>query len=230
MTPASLSQLLDATWPAAQSWRVGPFRLRQGAGAGKRVSSANAEDEWSMADLAAAEDAMAQPLFRVGPGEEALDQALEARGYAKVDPILAFACQAMALEPPKWFSTFPHWPPLQMDHDLWAEGHIGPARLAVMARAPGPKVAILARREDRAAGVAFAAMGAGAAMVHALEVTPSLRRKGAAEAILRAAATWAAQNGAQELALVVTEANQGARRLYEKLGMQVVGRYHYRQK
>lgn len=228
MTPEALARVMEGTWPPARSWRVGPFRLRDGAGGGKRVSAATLEGDWSPADLEAAEAAMAEPLFMLRPEDAALDRALEARGYRVIDPVVGYACDAAALEGPKWFSTFPHWPPLQMARDLWAEGHIGPARVAVMERVAGPKAVILARREDRAAGVAFVAVAGGCAMVHALEVTPALRRKGAAEAILRAAAVWGRAQGAAELSLVVTLANAGARALYEKLGMREVGRYHYR--
>lgn len=230
MTPEALARVMEATWPPARSWRVGPFRLREGAGGGKRVSAATLEGDWEEADLAAVEAAMAEPLFLLRPEDAGLDRALEARGYPVIDPVVGYACDAAALAGPKWFSTFPHWPPLQMARDLWSEGKIGPARVAVMERAQGPKSVILARREDRAAGVAFLALAEGAAMLHALEVTPGLRRKGAAEAILRAAALWARERGAAEVSLVVTAANLGARALYEKLGMREVGRYHYRQK
>lgn len=230
MTPQALARLMEATWPPARSWRVGPFRLRDGAGGGKRVSAASAEGEWGAEDIDAAEAAMDAPLFLLRPEDGALDGALAGRGYRVIDPVVAYACDVAALEPPRWFAAFPHWPPLQMAVDLWAEGHIGPARLAVMERVRGQKVAILARQDERPAGVAFVALGEGAAMLHALEVTPGLRRKGAAAAILRAAADWARAQGAGELALVVTEANQPARALYEKLGMHEVGRYHYRVK
>ena len=67
-------------------------------------------------------------------------------------------------------------------------------------------------------------------MLHALEVTPSQRRQGSAHNILRAAVAWAQANGADTLSLVVTVANDKARRLYASLGMAVVGQYHYRQK
>jgi ribosomal protein S18 acetylase RimI-like enzyme len=63
-----------------------------------------------------------------------------------------------------------------------------------------------------------------------LEVSPPYRRQGCAQNILRAAAVWARQQGADTLALAVTEANGGARALYASQGMQVVGQYHYRQK
>jgi GNAT superfamily N-acetyltransferase len=99
-----------------------------------------------------------------------------------------------------------------------------------MQRAQAAKTAILARANDRAAGVAFVAMAGRTAMLHALEITPSFRRQGSAHNILRAAALWALDQGADTLALVVTVANDPARRLYASFGMTVVGHYHYRQK
>jgi GNAT superfamily N-acetyltransferase len=45
---------------------------------------------------------------------------------------------------------------------------------------------------------------------------------------MRAAARWAARQGAAELALLVTRKNVPANALYTSLGMSVVGSYHYR--
>jgi len=130
---------------------------------------------------------------------------------------------------PPPMTTFPHWPPLGIAADLWAEGGIGPARLAVMHRVSGPKCAILARNSDRAAGVAFVAMDGPIAMLHALETTRLMRRKGSARHVLQAAIQWALQNGATDLGLAVTTANTAARALYASFGMLGVGQYHYRQ-
>ena len=230
MTPDALAAAMDATWPAAASWRVGPFHLRDGAGGGKRVSAATLDGDWTPADLATAEAAMPQPLFMIRPRDGALDDALAARGYARIDPVVAYAMPTAAVAPPPDMAAFAHWPPLQIAVDLWAEGHIGPTRLAVMQRAAAPKTALLARNSGRAAGVAFVAIHERIAMLHALEVAPAHRRQGSAQNIVRAAALWAREHGADTLALVVTEANAAARSLYASFGMQVVGQYHYRQK
>lgn len=236
MTPAALSRLMEDTWPPAAVTRVGPWTIREGKGGGKRVSAASAAGAWDEGDLPAAEAAMeaiGQPqLFIIGAGEDALDQALAARGYRVVDPVLAYsgATTDLGAGPIAPLAAFAHWPPLAVARDLWAEGGIGPARLAVMDRVAGPKTAILGRSSDRAAGVAFVALAHGCAMLHALEVTPARRRAGVARDILRAAAAWAAAQGAGTLAVVVTEANGPARALYASLGMAVVGHYHYRQK
>jgi len=230
MKPDQLFPAMEATWPPARSWRLGPFCLRDGAGGGKRVSAASLEGDFAGADLDAAEAAMAVPLFLIRPGDEALDAALAARGYRLVDPVLAYAVPLAGIAQPERMTTFPHWPPMAIARALWADAGIGPARLAVMERAAGPKCVILGRVQDRAAGLAFVACHGDTAMLHALEVVPALRRQGSAHNILRAAATWALDQGAVTLSLVVTEANATARGLYASLGMNLVGQYHYRQK
>jgi GNAT superfamily N-acetyltransferase len=168
------------------------------------------------------------PLFLIRQGDEALDHALAARGYQIKDPVIAYAIPASTLAAPPWMTTFPHWPPMAVAQDIWAAGHITAPRLAVMDRVQTPKTAILARSGDRAAGIAFVAMHGPTAMLHALEVNPSHRRQGSAQNILAAAAQWTLASGGLTLTLVVTAANTGARALYEKCGMTIIGQYHYR--
>ncbi len=231
MTPALLAQVMEATWPPARSWRLGPFRLRDGAGGGKRVSAATVDGAWDGTALAAAEAAMETPLFALRVGDEALDEALAARGYRIVDPVVAYAAPVAVLAGPLPFlAAFAHWPPLEVARDIWAEGGIGAARVAVMQRVGGPKAAVLARTGDRSAGIAFVACDGAEAMLHALEVRDTARRQGTGGRLLRAAANWAADQGATRLSLVVTERNIAARALYDAAGMAVVGRYRYREK
>jgi ribosomal protein S18 acetylase RimI-like enzyme len=120
------------------------------------------------------------------------------------------------------------WPPLAIQRELWAEAGIGPARLAVMERAAFPKTALLARMDDRAAGAAFVGIHDGMAMIHALEIHPRFRRRGAARHMMAGAVHWARAEGARDLGLVVTTANLGAQALYASLGLSRVGQYHYR--
>lgn len=225
MTPALLAEVMEATWPPARSWRVGPFLCRDGAGGGKRVSAFSAEGAWTEAEL----DRLDQGLAVIRAGDAALDAALAARGWRIVDPVVAYAAPVPALTtdlPP--LSAFAHWPPLEITRSIWAEGGIGPARVAVMDRVAGPHAAILGRLGDRPAGAAFVALHGDQAMVHALEVLDSQRRQGMGETLLRAAANWAAEQGAAQLSLVVTQQNTAARALYTRIGMQGVGQYHYR--
>jgi GNAT superfamily N-acetyltransferase len=230
MTPETLTEVMEATWPPARAWRVGPFTFRDGAGGGKRVSAASSDGSWTADDLATL-DRMAEPLVLIRPADTALDAALADRGWRVVDPVVIYAAPVadlLAELPP--LATFPHWPPLAIACSLWDDGGIGPERLAVMDRAEGPKTAILARDGDHSAGVVFVSCCGGEAMLHALDVRPTHRRRGIGTTLLHAAAVWAAEAGAERLSLAVTERNSAARALYARLGMQVVGQYHYRMK
>ncbi len=236
MTPEALTEAMEQTWPPARAFAAGPWCIRDGQGGGKRVSAATAGPEWRDEDIPAAEAAMAtlgqMPLFLIRQGDDLLDQALQSRGYRVVDPVVAYAapCAALAEPPAPPMTAFAHWPPLAICAEIWEGGGVGAARLAVMQRAAGPKCAVLGRTQDQPAGVAFVAIHGQMAMLHALEVRPEVRRQGSAHNILRAAAAWAQENGAERLALAVTVANTAARTLYASLGMQVVGHYHYRQR
>jgi GNAT superfamily N-acetyltransferase len=169
------------------------------------------------------------PLVMLREGDESLDAVLSDAGYEVIDPVVLYAAPVGLLTGPlPPVSAFAHWPRLAITEELWATGGIGPSRLGVMDRVTGPKTAILARSDDSPAGAAFVAIHEGIAMVHALEVDPGMRRKGAARNMMRATANWAQDLGASHLSLVVTERNQAARPLYASLGLQVVGHYHYR--
>jgi ribosomal protein S18 acetylase RimI-like enzyme len=230
MTPEALAKLMRATWPPAHEWVKGSVTFRDGAGGGKRVSAATIDGPFTEADLAALFE-MPEPLVLIQPKDQSVDSVLKAYGWDKVDPVVAYAAPvaALAAELPA-LAAFPHWPPLAVAASIWEEGGIGPARLAVMNRVGVAKTALLARHGDRPAGVAFAAVAGTEAMVHALEVRPAFRRLGVGVTLMRAAANWAADQGAERLTVVVTERNDAARALYARLGMQVVGQYHYRVK
>ena len=230
-TSARIMDAVDATWPPAEITVRDGWCLRRGAGGGKRVSAASAAPG---GDVAAAEAAMRawdqQPMFRLIPGEDALDADLAARGYALVDPVALYAAPAGALAAPapKGQSVYHAKIRPALMEEIWAEGGIGPARLDVMDRAVGARMFLMARLGDRPCGAAFVALDGDVAMIHAIEVQPAMRRQGAARLMIEAAAAFAQAQGAHWLTLAVTEANAPARALYERLGMTVAGNYHYR--
>lgn len=238
--PAPLSQAeifaaVDGTWPAHASHAIGPWLLREGRGAGKRVSAATALAPVTEADIAAAEAAHREfgqvPLFQIRPGDAALDAALARRGYHIVDPVQIMAAPVTAFPAPIPMRAFAHWPPLAMAADVWLETGINAERQAVMRRAAGPAAAVLGRspeHSNRVAGAAFVALDGRAAMVHAVEVLTDQRRQGTAYQMLCEAARWSHSKGAEWLTLVVVTQNAGAIALYASLGMVVVGQYHYR--
>lgn len=232
-TIETLYDVCEATWPPARRIDMGDAILRDGAGGGKRVSAATCDTV--PARLAPLEERMRtlgqQPLFMIRDGQSALDMRLAQAGYTLVDPVNVYLAPLGDLmgEPIPPVTAFAVWPRLAIMEEIWATGGIGPERLAVMDRAE-KKSGILTRLDDKPAGVAFAGISGDVAMVHAVEVLPHQRRKGAAAWMMRKAALWAAENGALWMAVLCTQENRSANRLYESLGFQSVGTYHYRLK
>ena len=226
--------VVDATWPPYAITRTGPWLIREGRGGGKRVSAASAAGMAKANDIPQAIEAMRalgqQDLFMMRPVDNELDQALADQGYKVIDPVHIYTCNPaqVGAEDIPAVTCFETETPLAIMQEIWAEGGIGPNRLAVMARAKGPKTYLLGRTQDRAAGTALVAIHDGVAMLHALEVLETFRGKGLGRYLMRAAARWAARQGAAELALLVTRKNAPANALYASLGMSVVGSYHYR--
>lgn len=235
VTERFLFEAIDATWPAARHYKQDGWLIRAGEGGGKRVSAASAAAPFEDLHIEDAEAAMEklgqQPLFMLRENENELDAALAARGYEVVDPVVVSIIPVASLTdveiPP--VTAFTIWEPLAIMAEIWAKGGIGPARLAVMARAQ-TKTAILARWNEKPAGVGFVAVHNGLAIVHAVEVLTHQRRQGVAEWIMRQAAFWARDQGAELLGVLCTKANQPACALYSGLGFEPVGQYHYRAK
>lgn len=231
---ARLEPVLDATWPAAATFEVGGFRLREGAGGGQRVSAATAIAPVTEAGIAAAEAGMEArgrpPLFRVRSGEAALDAALAARGYVARDEtdVLEGPLAPIASHDLPRATAFAIWPPLAIMDELWEAGGIGPGRRAVMNRVAGPKTAILGRLGDHPAGVAFLAAHGDTAMIHAAWVPERFRRQKVAYRMMVCAAIRAQDIGTKRLSVLCLRHNLAANSLYASLGLRLVGRYHYR--
>ncbi len=222
---------MAATWPAAAVKPVGGWTIRIGRGGGRRVSATTGDGNGNIDQAESAMSALSQPhLFMIQGNDSPLDQALASRGYQAVASTTAYACPIEMLTS----HTVPHlagfalWPPLAIMDEIWAKGGIGTERLAIMHRVTGPRTAILGRANERAAGTAFVAIYRDIAMIHAIEVVPISRRQGVGINIMRTAARWAQDQGARYFSLLVTDANAPAIALYRKLGLSVVGHYHYR--
>ncbi len=237
----AVAEAIAATWPPEAVHDAGPFRLAQGSGGGNRVSAARLRDPCAdgsgvtaaeIAAVAAHTRALGQEaLFMVFGWQAPLDRLLETEGYGMRDAtdMLCSAVSRVAAPPPP-VTCFDIWPPLAVQEDIWAAGGIGPARLAVMHRVPGPRTTIFGRIGDRPAGTAFVAVHRDVAMLHALEVSPGSRRRGLARTMVHAAAHWAERHGAAVFSALVTRENSAAQGLYASLGLAAVGQYHYRAK
>ena len=235
-TAHQLYDVIDSTWPAASYQTIGPWLIREGRGGGQRVSATIANGPFNDTDIATAEQAMQaldQPsIFMIRAGDDALDAALAARGYPIVDPVNLYVTPTdqLATERPPRVTAFCVWPPLAIQHDIWAKGGIGAGRIDVMLRAKDPKTTILGRLNDHPAGTAYVGIHQGIAMLHALEILPHQRKQRMGVYAMRQAGFWAQENGARYFSVVCTQANAGANALYSSLGMALVGQYHYRRK
>lgn len=229
-----LYDVIDATWPSAGQIACGPFTIGDGQGGGKRVSSATVTAAFDGTDIDAVENAMRKmdqtPLFQIREGDDALDTALETRGYDIIDPVTMYAIEAEKLttERPPRTAAIETTGPLNIMREIWASGGVGPARVEVMNRACRPKAGFVSRWNDKPAGTSFIAMHDGVSMVHAVEILPFQRRQGVARWLMIRAAFWTLDNGGDTLSVICTTDNAAANILYSSLGMFVVGQYHYR--
>lgn len=231
--PEAVFAALDATWPPLSQARSGPFQVRNGDGGGKRVSASVAHGPVHDTDIDLADAAMRNhgqtPLYMIRDRDQALDDILEKRGYAITDPTVIYAARTGDIARTFPITTIiPAWPPLAIQAEIWAAGGVDANRVRVMERAIRPKTTILGRTRDTPGGTVFVAVHDEIAMLHALEVRPQERKKGLGETLVRAAAHWAALQGAAWLTLAVTRANAAANALYVRIGMSPVAGYHYR--
>ncbi len=232
----ALFRTLESSWPAAARYTRDGWIIREGRGGGKRASAATSvvPDGRRLPDIGAAEEEMGRlgqpPLFMVRQGEAGLDDALCDRGYEIVDPVIFYSGNPgeLAIGEPNGPDAVFGDLPLAIQARIWAEGGIGPSRLAVMKRVNGARTWILGRKDDQPAGTVFVAIHDGIAMVHALYVLPRFREKGMGRQLMAAAAGWSCRRSARFLTLSVTRANVTAGKLYRSLGMIQGGNYHYR--
>lgn len=228
-----VAEALRDTWPAGSVCNIGGLRMAMSDGGGDRVNSAHSAGEWQDADIAqvarAYRDAGRSPLFQVRDDDARLSDRLSEMGFgpSRGTAVLSVMAQDLTDREIPPVTAFAMWPPLAIQRDIWRAAGIDAGRQEVMARVGLPKAAILGRIEDRAAGAAFVAQSAGVAVVHALEITASLRRKGLAGWMMRRAAIWACENGADRLVLAVMRDNDAALALYRGLGFREIGGYSY---
>ncbi|WP_333832134.1 GNAT family N-acetyltransferase [Rubrimonas sp.] len=236
---ATIMAALDASWPGAEAVRLGGWTLRRGLDGGRRASSvwpASPPDRDLAEAIAEVERVTAewgQPaLFQLGPPDMGLDATLAERGYAKATPCLLMTADAasVAANGTGGRMVIRVRAPLALLDAFWSAGGIVPARRAVMARvACARETLILRSDDDRVAAACFVAAPGAVAVMSALLVAPSHRRNRLGAHAVAAAAEWAAEAGAQTLALSVEAENAAAVALYRRLGFVEASRYWYRQ-
>jgi ribosomal protein S18 acetylase RimI-like enzyme len=234
-------RLVAAAWPAPHIERLGGWWLRYAAGVTKRANSVlplgdpgdlrtaidGAESFYAARDL--------PTVFSIGDGAwPGLDGVLGAGGYEVVDPTLVMTADL----PGRSDGPLPNeHGPVSIDHfpsrawlGLWSsvDGRHGD-QLAVAGKI---LTGVPASYVRLAAGQA---VGRGVAQgewygIYCMAVAPAARRRGLGRAVLRTLLAVARREGARRAYLAVVERNEPARRLYEREGFRVAGRYHYRVK
>lgn len=231
MRARELSALIDATWPAASIRDVQGWTIREGRGAGNRVSAATASEPGNDADRAHAVKAMRaigqHPVFMVRSGEEHLDAALAAEGYDIVTPTIAYVAPIAEIAG-NGGPAETVWPPSEAERGIWAEGGIGAARLAVMERVVVPRTACTVREDGLPVATGFAALHGRTCVLHAIETLIVHRRRGHGRRVIGELSRWGAAQGAEEVALLVVETNTSANALYRAMGFTPAAGYHYR--
>jgi GNAT superfamily N-acetyltransferase len=231
---SDIFEAIDVTWPAEKFLEIPKWKLRRSAKGGKRVSAATAIGAPDISDIKLAENKMAQwhqdKLFMIKKNEIILDEALSAGGYRVIDPtnIWSISSKNLSIQKTLPVKAFTIFPPLAIQRELWRANHIPPSRIEIMDRVKTHKTTIFGRINARPAASAFVAVSNKFAMVHALVVDKKCRRQGMGKFVMQKVGSWAYQMGAESVVALCTEKNCSANILYKGLGMQVIGKYHYR--
>ncbi|WP_433421800.1 GNAT family N-acetyltransferase [Microtetraspora malaysiensis] len=230
--------LVDQAWPAPYRVAAGDWVYRHAGGVTKRANSVLAlgdrTDLGKAIDEAQAfyADLGRSCVFSIGAGATpGLDEELESRGYRLVDPTLVMARPSVSVEgaagPALASEPSPEW------LDTWwrVDGGRHPEGQDISAKAWAAR--ILTGVPAAYASLGAAAVGRGVLQgewlgIYCMAVVPEARRRGLGASVLRGLLGWGAEAGASRAYLVVTEANQEARALYERAGFTVAARYHYR--
>lgn len=233
--PEALLAATCAAWPEIA--RCGPFSLRRGGLSGGLMACAEEPlpDAGLPEAIAAAVARMAEtgqaPRFRLGAGQEGLDDALaraglrsSAAGRIHVAPVAG-----LNVAPPP-LTGFAVWPPLAIQQQIWAGGGATDAGFCALEASAqeGPCTAILGRLRHRAAGALLVARRGEIAVIEALTVRPEHRRAKVARHMLATAAVWAASNGAVWIAAAVGDEDAAGQALAASLAMTPVAAYHHR--
>lgn len=233
-------------WPATEAVEDQGWLLRHTPGVPRRRSNSAlplGDAETLLTSLSRVEDFYAcrglPAVVHVAPAEEhtALDALLAERGYQHEAATLVCTAPAGTViaggsggAAPSPVTVAKHPAREWLDAYVALDGHDNSREAAdrVLSRVPGPAAYLSAERDGQVAGVGLAVAAPGWTGVFSMATSPAHRRQGLATAILRAAARWAADQGAGNLYLQVEADNHAARRLYDSLGFRASHTYHFR--
>ncbi|WP_458781941.1 GNAT family N-acetyltransferase [Arthrobacter sp. D3-16] len=235
--------LMDMAWPAVERYDTGEWVLRAAAGVTQRANSvwprkAPAEPQAALREAVQWYRKRRLPLiFQLTdtPANAVLNDLLDAQGFTRQSETLILARPA-GIEPPGPAAAKVEIrdQPDEEWLDLWwsVDGRGGQAEreTARTILAGCPSLYALARDDDGGpAAVGRLALADGTGGLYCMATSPSRRRRGYASAVLQALLSEGDKRGVAHFWLLVTAANQAARRLYNRVGFEESGRYLYRQ-
>lgn len=236
--PRVLEPIAARGWPAAESAKLGGWRLHASAGQSGRINTCwplEAPDRDIDAAIAAAEAWYGArgfaPRFKIVEGcshPPDLAERLAARGYRPRTPTLTMVGPlAGAIDPDAAIAAAPEPAFRRVFADpAFGADEDAAERLAALARIPPPRGFALITVDGAPAAVGACAIERDWAGIMGMRTAPSFRRRGLARRIFRTLTAFAAASGARQGYLQVDEDNASAIALYEAEGF--VSKYLYR--
>jgi ribosomal protein S18 acetylase RimI-like enzyme len=99
---------------------------------------------------------------------------------------------------------------------------------AILERVPTPRAFAVAEVGGAPAGIGLGAMVGSDVSIDCVLTATDYRRKGVAHELLAAIEMWSTRRGMHRMVLSVVAENRPAVSLYERLGFETIGGYHYR--
>lgn len=215
-------------WPALNTEVVDGWLWRSSGGGSQRANSVSTVDfcgsdvEAAIADVEARYQALGHPA-RFQTFDETsptgLADTLRTRGYAESEATITMFKRVGMPGTPADVEVHDH---------AWAEwrivylGEITENRREINAlildRVPTPRAFFGCRRDGEMIATALGVVGFGCAVIECVTTRADRRRRGAAQSVLMALETWAAQQDAEWFGLQVVASNTPAITLYERLG------------
>lgn len=236
----------DATWPAAQSEPLGPWRLRATHGYSHRANSVRtacaqaANENWNEMITAAEQFYRRNHLpsiFHISPTTVPvdLDAMLAGRGYATEKASnVCFAQPAEVRGAAARMMSGGEVIASESPTEAWLEcdvhGEIGPqkVRAEICRRVPSPRVFVLIMENGQPIARAMSAINDGIAWLYCMATVPAYQRRGHGGRLIHFLADWALDHGAAAFYLQVLADNAAAQSVYSRAGFRRQYDYHYR--
>ncbi len=236
----ALDRVAACAWPAPENTPLDGWLLRFGDGVSRRANSCApftlTPDAAPLEDRIQAVEAFYQsrdlpPRFQISRAAlpDGLDKVLAARGYAIEAPvnILVAPCANVAASTPlDGTITVDDTPP-----DGWWPFYIDAFNRnagEIIAGASDTVGFATAHGADGIDTIGIGVIGGGWLGIFGMFTHEARRGQGLAQRLMATLADWALARDAHGIYLQVEDHNDGARRLYERLGFKRVYGYHYR--